>query len=53
MANMQGVSFMDTCELTRYTGYYANKYDFCPRCIDDDAYRHLSAIMERNVVKTE
>ncbi len=53
MANMQGVSFKDTCELTRYTGYSANEYDFCPRCIDDDAYRHLSAIMERNVVKTE
>lgn len=51
MANMQGVSFVDTCELIRYDGYVANEYDFCPRCVDDDAYRRLSAIMERNEVK--
>lgn len=52
MANMQGVSFIDTCKLTSYFNEY-NKFDFCPRCIDDDAYRHLSAIMERNENKTE
>jgi len=42
MANMQGVTFVDTCDLTGY----ARK--FCPRCIDDGAYEQLSEIMERN-----
>ncbi len=52
MANMQGVSFIDTCKLTGNINEY-NKFDFCPRCIDDDTYRHLSAIMERNQNKSE
>lgn len=50
MANMQGVSFIDTCKLTSNWNEY-NKYGFCPRCVDDDTYRHLSAIMERNEIK--
>lgn len=51
MVNMQGVSFIDTCELTANLNEW-NKYDFCPRCVDDNIYRHLSAIIERNQNKT-
>lgn len=45
MANMQGVTFVDTCKLTSYGDY---KYKFCPHCITDEAYEHLRTIMERN-----
>lgn len=47
IANMHGVTFIDTCKLTPYGNQYM-KYDFCPRCIDDGTFRHLSAIMEQN-----
>ena len=47
MANMLGVNFVDTCELTRRYNPY-NAYVFCPKCIDDGAYKHLQAIMDRN-----
>ena len=49
MANMMGVSFVDTCELSPYSNGY--KFSFCPKCIDDDAYKHLQTIMERNQIK--
>ncbi|MEZ3589608.1 MAG: hypothetical protein K1V84_01040 [Muribaculaceae bacterium] len=47
MANMEGVSFIDTCNLisTTKADY---EYTFCPRCINDGTYRHLSSIMEQN-----
>lgn len=47
MAGMQGVSFIDTCKLTAYNRY-GGRYNFCPRCVDDTIYHHLSAIIERN-----
>lgn len=50
MANVQGVAFIDTCRLTLYWNPY-NAYHFCPKCIDDNIYHHLSSIMERNEVK--
>lgn len=46
MANMQGVAFVDTCNLTEY-----NHYKFCPKCVDDKAFRQISEIMERNTIK--
>lgn len=56
MANMQGVQFVDTCDLSfdswRASGIMRNApYQFCPKCVDDGAYRHLNAIMERNTPK--
>lgn len=50
MANMIGVNFVDTCELSQYStnGY---QFKFCPKCIDDEAYKHLQTIMERNEEK--
>ena len=60
IANMQGVTFMDTAKL-EYTwpefytvGHMADKYKcshpytFCPKCIDDVTYKHLAEIMYRN-----
>lgn len=46
MANMLGVSFVDTCGLKQYSNGY--QFKFCPKCIDDDVYKHLQTIMERN-----
>ena len=49
-----GVVFIDTCNL--YYGYW-NIYDsyesyrFCPKCVDDEAFTHIKAIMGRNSVK--
>lgn len=53
MANMQGVEFIDTCNLVKEwsTPLMTGSYNFCPKCVDDKAYKHLSAIMERNKVK--
>lgn len=47
MANMMGVNFVDTCRLSQYStnGY---QLKFCPKCIDDEAYKHLQATMDRN-----
>lgn len=48
-AKMTGVRFIDTCNLTLTSGgNFSYQRDFCPRCIDDRAYQHLSRIMERN-----
>lgn len=49
MANMQGVAFVDTCNLTTTNGTWS--YKFCPKCIDDDAYTKICAIMKRNKIK--
>lgn len=49
MANMIGVNFVDTCELKQYSNGY--QFKFCPKCIDDDVYKHLQTIMERNEEK--
>lgn len=50
MVNMQGISFIDTCALSSSWNPY-NAYKFCPKCVDDDAFRHLSNIMKRNEIK--
>lgn len=50
MANMMGVNFVDTCELNQYSNGY--RFKFCPKCIDDDVYKHLQTIMERNEEKS-
>ena len=39
----QGVKFVDTCDLEGI-----GMHRFCPRCIDDEAYKKLSQIIERN-----
>lgn len=49
MANMQGVSFVDTCNLNPTSGTFPLK--FCPKCVDDSAYKHLSDIIHRNTEK--
>ncbi len=48
MANMQGVSFVDTCNLVNNPSW---SYKFCPKCVDDEAYHKVSSIMERNEIK--
>lgn len=49
MIAREGVEFIDTSHLTMYNpgGHY--KYAFCPKCIDDVCFKHLSAIMHRNM----
>lgn len=56
MANMQGVLFVDTCNLDmnswRNSGVMRNApYQFCPKCVDDEAYTRINTIMKRNSVK--
>ena len=48
MANMQGVQFVDTCEIVRNISW---QQKFCPKCVDDDAYKRINAIMDRNTAK--
>lgn len=50
MANMQGVEFIDTCNLIREwsTPLMKGSFNFCPKCVDDEAYKHLAEIMHRN-----
>lgn len=43
MAGRQGVQFVDTCEISGI-----GKHRFCPRCVDDETYKRLSQIIERN-----
>lgn len=43
----RGVQFVDTCDLTS-CGDYGDKHGFCPRCINDKAYRRLSDMIDRN-----
>lgn len=50
MANMVGVSFVDTCDIKTANSNCFN-YRICPKCIDDNTYSHLQAIMQRNEVK--
>lgn len=56
MADMQGIQFVDTCNLSfdgwRKVGVKRPcPYQFCSKCVDDNAFRHINAIMERNEVK--
>lgn len=46
MANMHGITFVDTCNLTITNGTWS--YKFCPKCVDDDAYELLLRISEQN-----
>lgn len=48
MANMQGVQFIDTCDIVRDISW---QQKFCPKCVDDEAYKRINAIMDRNTVK--
>lgn len=41
MAGRQGVQFVDTCKIREIQ-------HFCPRCVNDEAYKRLSQIIERN-----
>ena len=43
MAGRQGVQFVDTCEISGI-----GKHRFCPRGVDDETYKRLSQIIERN-----
>lgn len=52
MANAEGVEFIDTCEIKRKyntdNSEYSYAYGFCPKCIDDDIYFHITTIMKHN-----
>lgn len=48
MANMQGVQFIDTCKIVRNTSW---QQKFCPKCVDDESYKRINAMMDRNEVK--
>lgn len=48
MANMQGVQFVDTSKIVRNASW---QQKFCPKCVDDEAYKRINAMMERNEVK--
>lgn len=55
-ANAQGVEFVKTRELKKVikpSFYSYKKYTFCPRCIDDEAYRHLLSIIESDEKEAE
>lgn len=43
--SMQGVEFVDTCKLVNDSKW---PYRFCPKCVDDDAFQHISSTMKRN-----
>ena len=47
MANMMGVQFVDTNKIDNSLF----PYKFCPKCVDDEAYKRINAMMERNEVK--
>lgn len=57
IANMQGVEFIDTCNLTAYKSEppypvtTGASYKYCPKCVNDEAFKHIAKIMERNTVK--
>lgn len=56
MANMQGIQFIDTCDLNkgvRYSTFSFSEHKFCPKCVDDEAFQHLSLIIERNENKAQ
>ena len=48
IANMQGIQFVDTCKLVHNPSW---TYKFCSKCVDDDAYNRISAMMDRNEIK--
>ncbi len=45
MADMQGIQFIDTCNLIQNQQW---PYKFCPKCVDDEAFQHLASTIERN-----
>lgn len=56
MADMQGIQFIDTCDLNmgvRYSTFSFSEHKFCPKCVDDEAFQHLSLIIERNENKAQ
>lgn len=56
MADMQGIQFIDTCDLNmgvRYPNFSFSEHKFCPKCVDDEAFQHLSLIIERNENKAQ
>ena len=56
MADMQGIQFIDTCYLNmgvRYSTFPFSEHKFCPKCVDDEAFQHLSLIIERNENKAQ
>lgn len=55
MADMQGIQFIDTCDLNmgRYLNFSFIEHKFCPKCVDDEAFQHLSLIIERNENKAQ
>lgn len=50
MIKMKGVEFVDTCSLLsrNYNSSLEHEYRFCTICVDDETYKHISRIMERN-----
>lgn len=55
MADVQGIQFIDTCDLNmgRYSNFSFIEHKFCPKCVDDEAFQHLSLIIERNENKAQ
>lgn len=56
IADMQGIQFIDTCDLQKgiwYSTYSFSEYKFCPKCVDDEAFQHLSLITKRNANKAQ
>lgn len=45
MAIREGIEFIDTCKLVNNPRW---PYRFCPKCIDDDTFQHISSMMKRN-----
>lgn len=51
-----GVEFVETRELKKVVKpslYGYSKYTFCPRCIDDETYRHLLSVIESGGIWAE
>ena len=50
MIKMKGVEFVDTCCLfsRNYDSSSEEEYRFCTICVDDETYKYISRIMERN-----
>lgn len=45
LAARRGVEFIDTCSLIQNPQW---PYKYCPKCVDDAAYKHLIKIFGRN-----
>lgn len=54
MINMYGIQFIDTCILEHgYGKIHYHEYTFCTKCVDDEVYKHLNAMMDRNKLVTD